>query len=130
MRKLLFSIFVVFYLILTSGVVVHLHYCMDRLASIALFASDHKDACGDCGMDMTEENDCCHDRTDVIKLEQDQSTQSSLVPDFKKIQPESLTFQANPVCVPLAQVQSRLLNLPGDPISGRYRYRLIEIFRI
>jgi len=84
MRKFLSSLLVAFYLILTSGVVVHLHYCMDRLAAVGLFASDHKDACDDCGMDMTEANDCCHDRTDVIKLKQDQTSHSSLVANFKK----------------------------------------------
>ncbi|MFN4893417.1 MAG: HYC_CC_PP family protein [Bacteroidota bacterium] len=130
MRKVLFSILVAFYLILTSGVVVHLHYCMDRLAAVGLFASDHKDACDDCGMDMTEENDCCHDRTDVIKLKQDQTAHSSLVANFKKAQAEPLSILPNTVSIPLTKVQHGLLYLPSDPISGRYRYRLIEVFRI
>jgi hypothetical protein len=130
MRKFLFSLLVAFYLILTSGVVVHLHFCMDRLAAVGLFASDHKDACDDCGMDMTEANDCCHDRTDVIKLKQDQTAQSFLVSNFKRAQAEPLSILPNTVSIPLTKVQHGLLYLPSDPISGRYRYRLIEVFRI
>ena len=130
MRKFFFSLLVTFYLILTSGVVVHLHYCMDRLATVGLFAPDHEDACDDCGMDMTEANDCCHDRTDVIKLKQDQTSHSSLVANFKKAQAEPLSILPTTETVPLVQVQNGLLYLPGDPISGRYRYRLIEVFRI
>jgi len=103
---------------------------MDRLAAVGLFASDHKDACDDCGMDMTEANDCCHDRTDVIKLKQDQTSHSSLVANFKKAQAEPLSILPNTVSIPLTKVQHGLLYLPSDPISGRYRYRLIEVFRI
>jgi len=79
---------------------------------------------------MTEANDCCHDRTDVIKLKQDQTSHSSLVANFKKAQAEPLSIRQNTEPIPLSKVQNGLLYLPGDPISGRYRYRLIEVFRI
>lgn len=130
MRKWIFAIAVPIYMLLSSGVVVHLHYCMDRLAEIGFFVSDHQDVCGDCGMDMNEDNDCCHDKTDVIKLKQDQTVHPYAPVHFKSVSaalPPPLIKSARAVVVngyPAATPQ------PEDPISGRYRYRLIEVFRI
>ncbi len=130
MRKFVFSIVVVLYLLLSSGVVVHLHYCMDRLAEIGLFAADHEDVCNDCGMQMNEDNDCCHDRTDVIKLKQDQTHSYAGPLSVKKLPADLVPFQPVVFVESLREQSSNRLRCPDDPLSDRYRYRLIEVFRI
>ena len=70
MKKLVLTISFLCYLTVTCGVVVNLHYCMDRLASVHFFG-DESDQCGQCGMLLHENNTCCHDEVKVFKLEQD-----------------------------------------------------------
>ena len=60
------------YLLVTCGVIINSHYCMNRLASTHLFEKS-VDVCGRCGMDTHESNGCCRDEVKVVKLEQDQN---------------------------------------------------------
>lgn len=79
MKKLVLTISFLCYLTVTCGVVVNLHYCMDRLASVHFFGNE-SDVCGQCGMNMHDKNPCCHDEVKVVKLEQDQNKFST--PDY------------------------------------------------
>jgi hypothetical protein len=79
MRKLVLTISFLCYLVVTCGVVVNFHYCMDRLASVQFFGEE-SDMCSRCGMKQHAGNTCCHDEVKVIKLEQDQQKVS--VPDY------------------------------------------------
>lgn len=131
MRKVLYTAVVAVYLLLSSGLVLQLHYCMDRLAEVGLFHSDHRDACEDCGMDMNADNDCCHDRTDVIKLVQDQTHA-----------PAPVTLQKPILAAPtpdwslLGQLHTDtyVAHTTTQPIDllalQRYRYRLLDVYRI
>ncbi len=131
MRKALYSIVVGIYFLLSSGVVVQLHYCMDRLQEIGFFGGDHQDVCGDCGMDMAAASDCCEDRTEVIKLVQDQSiAQASFYSaKFTTELPRPIIDFA-PASV-FSKVDRQVLD-PLDPDIGldRYRYRRLAVFRI
>lgn len=131
MRKAIYSLVVGVYFLLSCGVVVQLHYCMDRLAEIGLFSDQHLGACTDCGMAMDEANDCCQDRTEVIKLVQDQSVSHSLslfvkfdsrhtaqLPVFTDADE---TFEFNRIGVQSAR---------SDSEWGRHRYRRLSVFRI
>jgi hypothetical protein len=48
---------------------------MNRLASAQLFATE-KNFCDKCGMHTKKSNGCCHDEVKVVKLLQDQNTNS------------------------------------------------------
>lgn len=72
MKKLFTSIVLVCYLVVTCGMVVNHHYCMDRLASTQIFSTDSK-TCGQCGMHTDDSNGCCRDEVKVVKLVQDQN---------------------------------------------------------
>lgn len=72
MKKIIASISVLCYFVVTCGVVFNYHYCMKRLASTHLFGTKSK-VCGRCGMDTHESNGCCHDEVKVVKLQQDQN---------------------------------------------------------
>jgi hypothetical protein len=71
MKKILVSITLVCYLAVSCGVVINFHYCMNRLASIQLFASE-KQVCDKCGMATKRSHGCCRDEVTVIKMKDDQ----------------------------------------------------------
>ena len=73
MKKVLAAILLIVYFTVSTGFVVSLHYCMDRLASTSLFdASAEK--CDRCGMDMHASDGCCRNEMQIVKLENDQNT--------------------------------------------------------
>jgi len=57
-------------------VIINFHYCMNRLASTELFASDNKQ-CGKCGMHTDDSNGCCRDEVQVLKMDDDQKNTSA-----------------------------------------------------
>jgi len=126
-----YTLVVAVYLLLSSGLVLQLHYCMDRLAAIGVFNSDHRDVCKDCGMSMNDDNDCCHDRTDVIKLVQDQTKAPAQVTLIKPViaapLPDWMMIGEDlHVRLAIHLVHSSDLLFEKE----RYRYRLLEVFRI
>ncbi len=66
-KKVLISFIAVFYLAVTSGVIVNIHYCMGRISSVSFgHDADHeKQTSNICSMENTESN-CC--RVDVKKV--------------------------------------------------------------
>jgi hypothetical protein len=71
MKKVWIPILLVCYLGVSTGIVVNLHYCMDKLASAELFATKGK-KCGKCGMNMHKAHGCCRDEVKIVKMEDDQ----------------------------------------------------------
>lgn len=78
-KKFLVISLAVVYLAISSGVVVNIHYCMGKVAEVALGHST-SDKCGQCGM---ENDGCCHDDIKVVKI-QDTHSVSSFHADFVK----------------------------------------------
>jgi hypothetical protein len=73
MKKAIVSILLACYLVVTSGVIVNFHYCMNKLASTELFAGAGKE-CNKCGMHVDKPNGCCHDEIRMVKMAGDQKT--------------------------------------------------------
>jgi len=69
MKKILVSILAVFYLTLSVGATVHLHYCMDELINWNLLNSDGN-KCEKCGME--KDGGCCKDENKFVKNNVDQ----------------------------------------------------------
>ncbi len=72
MKKLSVIILAICYLAVSSGVVISQHFCMNRLDSVQYFSVQANDECGRCGMSMEEAHGCCHDKVDLVKLQNDQ----------------------------------------------------------
>lgn len=70
MRKVLATISVFIYFAFTCGVMINMHYCMDKVDSVKLFAAESKQ-CDKCGMEAGESN-CCHDDVSIYKVSGDQ----------------------------------------------------------
>jgi hypothetical protein len=61
---------------ITSGFTVNVHYCMGKISSVKLHASD-SDACGKCGKPGSKGGDCCKDVHKFLKV--DESHQAAKV---------------------------------------------------
>ena len=131
MRKTVYSLVVAVYFLLSCGVVVQLHYCMDRLQEIGLFADGHEGTCADCGMEMNVDNDCCQDRTEVIKLVQDQSINQAPVLSPKSASEPARGWNAIVQLQKFTFVTDRQFDQLDDRFhQDRYRYRLLSVFRV
>lgn len=71
MKKVLASILLVLYVTASSGIVINLHYCMNKLDSADLGITKTQ-TCGKCGMEKNDAGKCCHDELKVIKIQDDQ----------------------------------------------------------
>lgn len=87
MKKIIATITLVCYLAVTCGVIVNSHYCMNRLASTELFATETK-VCGLCGMNIHQSKGCCRDEVKIIKMEVDQKAASAIA--FELPAPDAL----------------------------------------
>ena len=72
MKKLIASLTVVVYFTFSCGILVNLHYCMDRYDSYSLYevASNW---CPKCHMHAGDRG-CCHDEVKIFKLQDDHQT--------------------------------------------------------
>lgn len=75
MKKGIAFILFIFYFAFSSGVVINLHYCMNKFDS-SKFGAAKSDVCGKCGMHTEDSNGCCHDEVKVIKIQDDQQVSS------------------------------------------------------
>ena len=76
MKKILVSIFAVFYLASSVGATVHLHYCMDKFIDWSLLKSGG-DKCDKCGME--KDGGCCKDENKFVKNNIDQKIAESSI---------------------------------------------------
>jgi hypothetical protein len=65
MKRLITFLVAVFYLGVSSGIALQVHYCMDEVAAFTLLPAD-SDKCDTCGM---KGNSCCRDEITFIKLQ-------------------------------------------------------------
>lgn len=95
MKKIFISLFAVVYLVIASGMVMNIHYCMGKISSVTFNdEQDHDDGkCGKCGMDKTE-NHCCIDDVKFVKItDAHQSTQT--VNEVNTVDVNLLSHQIN-----------------------------------
>lgn len=110
MKKVLVFILTTFYLCISIGITVDLHYCMDKIAGWE-FGHHEAKICGKCGMEESGGSGCCKDKYAVFKISIDQNITScsTLVPLFHK------DFFNNPVIF-----NAYLDNSPIDACSITY----------
>ena len=129
MKKTLASITVFSYLVMSSGIVVNFHYCMNRLATTKLFASESK-FCPQCGMHTQKSKSCCHDEVKVIKLHQDQNI-AQVVHSLQA--PEAMVAIPSDFLVaefyPFYETNQFLIHSP-PLLTGQYNYLQNCVFRI
>ncbi|HLG40237.1 MAG TPA: hypothetical protein VI461_11235 [Chitinophagaceae bacterium] len=76
MKKIAAFILALFYLTVSAGATLHLHYCMGKLIGSELVHNTSK-KCGKCGMEKSNDNECCKDELTQLKIENDQNIPGS-----------------------------------------------------
>lgn len=79
MKKFLAISIGILYLAVSSGLLLEVHHCMGRIADagFTFITSNQQDACGNCGMDVTDgKNHCCKDEYKLLKISADQKASS------------------------------------------------------
>lgn len=79
MKKILTSILLLTYFAVSSGFVVSMHYCMDRLDAVEI-GNSNNDKCSNCG--MHKDGGCCKDEVMMVKLETSHLASQINTPDF------------------------------------------------
>lgn len=130
MKKLVLTISFLCYLTVTCGVVVNLHYCMDRLATVHFFGEE-SDQCRQCGMMSHEKNACCHDEVKVFKLEQDQNKVGST--DYTPFSVSEMPIVPSVFLNAPFESESGHVSIVANPpplLSEQDTYLQINVFRI
>lgn len=130
MKKLIASISYLCYFVVSSGLIINSHYCMDRLASVHLFETA-AETCGLCGMNTHESNGCCRDEVLVVKMEQDQDRMPVTVAAFAA--PEKLPVVLSDYLYCRLQnvvVSNHFQNHSPPLLSEQETYLQIRVFRI
>ena len=81
MKKLLASILLLVYFTVSTGFVVSIHYCMNKVDSVQL-GDASSDECNKCGMHIESSGGCCKDDVKMVKMQADQSFVKIIAPDF------------------------------------------------
>lgn len=76
-KKTLSAILLLIFFVVNTGFIVNLHYCMDRLDSMQIGASE-AEKCGKCGMETNDVNGCCRSEVKLVKLQQELTVTKAL----------------------------------------------------
>ena len=102
MKKIIIGITALLYLILSSGFVMEVHYCMGKISGVELFAST-SEKCQKCG--MKAKKGCCKDELKIFKLK-----------DSHKNVTNDLAFNTSDMVLPLSYATSNA-DVPVQKIS-------------
>ena len=130
MKKVVLSIIALVYFFAVTGWEINIHYCMGHVDSVSLL-SVKKDTCDTCGMSRSDNNGCCHDENQFVRLAQDQKLTSSFHYKITAPVTESLTNQSTYTISsaipfnPSSSISELDLPPPSNPLFIRNR-----VFRI
>jgi hypothetical protein len=110
LRRYIYIFVLFFYLFLSTGFVVNLHYCQHELKSIAIYTSSENCCSGTCKMDKK----CCEDKQIVIQMD----SQDKIVPSVTELShflDYLESFVINFDCLEREEPQVSLLSLDLPP---------------
>ena len=128
MKRFSAAILLVFYLAFSSGLVINLHYCMNRFDSIKLGISK-SDVCGKCGMHTTDANKCCGDEVKIFKIDDDQQT-STVTFSFKAPAPDLTPIYILNTEIVQPGINNSSFYFHPPPLSRQDTYLQNCVFRI
>lgn len=126
MKKLLAAILLLVYFTVSTGFVVSLHYCMDRLTSTQI-GNKHEDTCAYCG--MQKDGKCCRDDVKIVKLQTTHLVAKTISPDFSL--PVAIITPTEFLVSPFynfTQISRGVEH--GPPLSEQDTYLQNRVFRI
>ena len=126
MKRLLATILLAVYALMSTGFVVSLHYCMDRLNSAQL-GETTSNICDRCG--MHKEGHCCWDDVKIVKIQTSHLSSNNTI-EVPSLASSTLTL-SNYVLIPVFKADQT--NYPiahGPPINKQDTYLTNCVFRI
>lgn len=128
MKKFLASIVVLVYFVVSTGFVISVHYCMDKVRSLQLGDTSHK-LCGQCGMPIKDNKGCCKDKVSVVKMQVDQTAAKWAKTDFSL--PAIAIAHTSFLLLPLFNTQKQEQPVAhGPPLSKQDTYLRNRVFRL
>jgi len=128
MKKTLIILFSFFYLSLTSGITLNLHYCGGKIKNISFFHTNSEEGC--CGKKMKSKG-CCDEKTTIFKVKDNHQSSDNIKLVFNHFKVFDV---AVPVLVSKIYIESNsytVLNyhappvLYDNPLYLKYRVLLI-----
>ena len=128
MKKLLASITLLLYFVVSTGFVVSVHYCMDKVNSLQL-GDVEQHQCGRCGMPIKDSKGCCKDEVKVVKMQVDQTVAKLVKPDFSlpATVVSNTAFRLTPL---FNNTQKEVPVAHGPPLSKQDTYLQNCVFRL
>lgn len=124
MKKFTIAILAIFYLTVSSGIAMSIHYCMANVVSVSLMHTEDED--GGCGM----EKGCCKDEFKIVKLNDSHKLISN---DIKIFTPELIlnNSKTNLDTRLLANLNSSEFKNHSPPQSSGFSLNILYcVFRI
>lgn len=128
MKKFAVSWLLLIYFMVSTGFVVSVHYCMNKVDYVE-FGDRRSEDCSKCGMHIKKSDGCCKDDVRVMKMKGDQA--------FAKVTP--VDFSLLPIVLATNEIHFTpfrnfsFLNYPvahGPPLSGQDIYLHNCVFRL
>ena len=128
MKKAFAFVLLLVYFVVSTGFVVSVHYCMDKIKSLQLGERTRK-ACDECGMPIKDNKGCCKDKVSLVKMQLDQTVNKFAKADFSipAIDSSTAAFLFTPV------INTKRLAEPtahGPPLIKQYTYLQNCVFRL
>ncbi|WP_407527039.1 hypothetical protein PDL71_06585 [Lacibacter sp. MH-610] len=131
LKKLLIAFIAMFYLAVSSGMAVNIHYCMGKISSVTFgYENDDNDeTCGKCGMNQSESH-CCNDEIQFIKLTDVQQgfKESASMAPFTFSSPVTIISLQQSLQGCSKELQNTYFEPP--PLVLNKVYRAVNVFRI
>jgi hypothetical protein len=128
MKKLFASILLLVYFTVSTGFVVSIHYCMNKVDSVQL-GNTSTNECGKCGMHIDDSGGCCKDDVKMVKMQVDHSFAKMTVPDFS-LQVASPIFDDSYLIPSLNTSEEKYPLAHGPPLSEQDIYLQNCVFRL
>lgn len=128
MKKAASSILLLLYFVVSTGFVVSVHYCMDKMNGVELGDSTHNE-CGKCGMTIKDNDGCCKDEVKVMKMQVDQLIAKLVKADFSLplIATKTIDYLFSPLFFTIEKSEPVA---HGPPLSEQDTYIRNRVFRI
>jgi hypothetical protein len=128
MKKLLTIIAMLVYFVVSTGFVVSVHYCMDKIRSFQLGDVTHHQ-CSECGMPIKDSDGCCKDEVKVVKLQVDQTIAKLATVNFS-LPAVAVTYTDFLFASLINEQKSEEPTAHGPPLSEQDIYLRNCVFRI
>lgn len=127
MRKLVCIILTFVYPLLTSGLVLQLHYCGGKLSSLSLALSDtHSCSCGSKSM----KKGCCKNKSLQVKVKGDHRTTNNILLPSTSCNNLACVLPVTEILIPKSQyIVASNYHLP-PPKLNTSRLAFLSVFRI